>query len=281
MVCLTKCQKIFETNVKYISWITILVYGSNPKNKRWGMSINKKKGEKLMMDMDKLLERAFDQLAKEEYEKHSVEFPEHRFSLKFWWKIHCLFRKIGVPKMVDQEGSSVMELFHPIHSKRRIVVIILLILMVVGGTAVAAEPFIRWLQNFSVEQSKDHVKIQNGMTDGALEHTKENFKKYRLKNLPEEYTFWLDGFDDKFQRYKISYHNTKNDILSLKQAWQEDDMAENLTSNMENIEDVKVNGLTGYYAKDNGVSSLILSNGVYKLVLDGNFSKEELLEIAP
>ena len=68
--------------------------------------------------------------------------------------------------------------------------------------------------------------------------------------------------------------------MSLKQAWQEDDMAENLTSNMENIEDVKVNGLTGYYAKDNGVSSLILSNGVYKLVLDGNFSKEELLEIA-
>lgn len=243
------------------------------------MSI-KKRGEKSMMDIDKLLEKSFDQLAKEEYEKRSLEFPKHRFSLKFWWKIHWLFQKIGVGKMTEQEGISVMELFRPIHSKRRIVAIILLILMVIGGTAVAAEPFIHWLQNFSVVQNEDHVKIQNNTVDGTSEHVKENFRKYYITNAPKGYIFNYEKFDENFQRNMIRYHNENDDILSLKQTWQEDDLEENLTSDKKRIEDVEVNGFTGYYAEDNEVGSLILSNGIYKLVLDGNFSKEELLEIA-
>ena len=156
----------------------------------------------------------------------------------------------------------------------------MLILIFLGGTAAAAEPFIRWLQDFYVEQNEDHVVIQNDEVDGTLEHTKENFRIYRLTEVPEGYTFWLEEFDEKFQRYKVSYHNAEDDILSLKQTWQEDDMAENLTSDTNNIEDVKVSGLTGYYTEDNGIGSLILSNGVYRLVLDGMFSKEELVELA-
>ena len=233
-----------------------------------------------MMDMDKLLEKSFDQLAKEEYEKRVVDFPKHVFSLKFRWKIRSLFQKIRIGKVNDHGWASAMELFCPIHSKRRIVIIALLVIMVIGGTVVAAEPLIRWLHNFSVEQNKDHVRIQNDTTDGILEHTKENFKKYCLKELPEKYFLQFEEFDDDFQRYLIKYNNNENDILYLKQTWQEDDMAENLTSGVENIIDVKVNGFTGYYAEDNGVGSVILSNGIYKLVLEGEFSKTKLLELA-
>lgn len=232
------------------------------------------------MDMDKLLEKAFDQLAKEEYEKRPMEFPEHRFSLMFRWKMSRLFQRAGIGRKEYKEGDSLMTLFRPIHSKRRIIAIALLILIFLGGTAAAAEPFIRWLQDFYVEQNEDHVVIQNDEVDGTLEHTKENFRIYRLTEVPEGYTFWLEEFDEKFQRYKVSYHNAEDDILSLKQTWQEDDMAENLTSDTNNIEDVKVSGLTGYYTEDNGIGSLILSNGVYRLVLDGMFSKEELVELA-
>lgn len=231
------------------------------------------------MDMDKLLERAFDQLAKEEYEKRPMEFPEHRFSLMFRWKMIRLFQRAGIGRKEYKEGDSLMTLFRPIHSKRRIIAIALLILIFLGGTA-AAEPFIRWLQDFYVEQNEDHVVIQNDTVDGTLEHTKENFRIYRLTEIPEGYSFNYEKFDEDFQRYMIRYHNKEDNILSIKQSWQEDELAENLTSDSENIEDVKVSGFTGYYAQDDGISSLILSNGVYRLVLDGMFSKEELVELA-
>lgn len=104
-------------------------------------------------EMDKLLMQAFDQIAKEEYGNRPVDIPEHRFSLRFRWKMHKVFYMSGTGKEggAGKTGGSPMELFRPIRSKRRIVAIALLILMLVGGTTVAAEPFIRWLQNFYIE----------------------------------------------------------------------------------------------------------------------------------
>ena len=234
----------------------------------------------MTMDMDKLLERAFDQLAKEEYEKRLVEIPEHRFSLRFYWKMHPLFQRVGIGKKNHKMEDSPMELFRPIRSRRRMAAIALLILMLIGGTVVAAEPIIRWMQNFRVEQNEDHMVIQNDTVDGALEHTKENFRKYRLTQIPEGYYFNYEKFDEKFQRSKIGYFNENGNILTLKQTWQEDDMAENITSDTEAIENVEVNGFSGYYTEDNGIGSLVLSNGVYRLVLEGEFSEKELLELA-
>lgn len=232
-------------------------------------------------DMDRLLRQAFDQIAKEDYENRPVEIPEHKFSLRFRWKMHKLFWMSGAGKKegVGNTGGSPMELFRPVHSKRKMAVIALLILMLVGGTTVAAEPFIRWLQNFYVEQNEDHVVVQNNEVDESVEHTKENFRRYRLTEVPEGYSLESEKFDEGFQRYFFTYVNGEK-TLFLKQTWQEDKSAENLTSDTENLKDVKVNGFTGYYAEDNGVGSLVLSNGVYKLVLCGEFSKEELIEFA-
>lgn len=90
----------------------------------------------MAVDMDKLLRQAFDQIAKEEYENRPVEIPEHKFSLRFHWKMHKLFRMSGAGKKegVGKTGGSPMELFRPIRSKRKMAAIALLILMLVGGT---------------------------------------------------------------------------------------------------------------------------------------------------
>lgn len=233
-------------------------------------------------EMDKLLMRAFDQIAKEEYGNRPVEVPEHRFSLRFRWKMHKVFYMSGAGKEggAGKTGGSSMELFRPIRSKRRIVAIALLILMLVGGTTVAAEPFIRWLQNFYIEQNEDHVVVQNNELDEGVEHTKENFRKYRLTEVPEGYSLESEIYEEEFQKYLIRYINSSGEVLSLKETWQENESPEKLTSDTSDLEDIKVNGFTGYYAEDNGMGSVVLSNGVYKLVLDGAFSKKELVELA-
>ena len=235
----------------------------------------------MAVDMDKLLRQAFDQIAKEEYENRPVEIPEHRFSLRFHWKMHKLFRMSGAGKKegVGKTGGSPMELFRPIRSKRKMAAIALLILMLVGGTTIAAEPFIRWLQNFYIEHNEDHVVVQNNELDESVEHTKENFRKYRLTEVPEGYSLESEKFDEGFQRYLLIYIN-EEDTLFLKQTWQEDKSQENLTSDNQELMDVKVNGFTGYFAEDDGIGSLVLSNGVYKIVLGGEFSKEELVQLA-
>lgn len=235
----------------------------------------------MAVDMDKLLRQAFDQIAKEEYENRPVEIPEHRFSLRFHWKMHKLFRMSGAGKKegVGKTGGSPMELFRPIRSKRKMAAIALLILMLVGGTTIAAEPFIRWLQNFYIEQNEDNVVVQNNELDESVEHTKENFRKYRLTEIPEGYSLESEIYEDEFQRYKLTYSNTSKDILFLKQTWQDDEQPEKLTSNAKALKNVGVSGFSGYFAEDDGIGSLIISNGVYKLVLSGPFSEEELVEL--
>lgn len=235
----------------------------------------------MAVDMDKLLRQAFDQIAKEEYENRPVEIPEHKFSLRFHWKMHKLFRMSGAGKKegVGKTGGSPMELFRPIRSKRKMAAIALLILMLVGGTTIAAEPFIRWLQNFYIEHNEDHVVVQNNELDESVEHTKENFRKYRLTEVPEGYSLESEKFYDGFERYCFTYVN-EGKTLFLKQTWKEDKSAENLTSDNQELMDVKVNGFTGYFAEDDGIGSLVLSNGVYKIVLSGEFSKEELVQLA-
>ncbi len=235
----------------------------------------------MAVDMDKLLRQAFDQIAKEEYENRPVEIPEHKFSLRFHWKMHKLFRMSGAGKKegVGKTGGSPMELFRPIRSKRKMAAIALLILMLVGGTTIAAESFIRWLQNFYIEKNEDHVVVQNNELDESVEHTKENFRKYRLTEVPEGYSLESERYDEEFRRYTTMYIKDK-EVLVLKQTWQDDELSENITSDTESLKDVKVNGFTGYYVEDSGMGSLVLSNGVYKVVLNGAFSKDELIELS-
>lgn len=131
-----------------------------------------------------------------------------------------------------------------------------------------------------IEQRSDHVRIQNEQVQENEEEDRGDFRKYRLMEVPEGYTLESEKYEKEFQKYFVTYANSDEEVLFLKQVWQESRASENLTSDIERLEGVKMNGFTGYYTEDNGVGSLIISNGVYKLVLDGTFSKEELIKLA-
>lgn len=235
-----------------------------------------------MNDMDKLLNQALEEMVKEDYANRPQNLPEHQFSAKFRRKIKRAIRMLESPggNELDKSCNSLLELYRPIHSKRRWIAIALLILMLVGGSVLAAEPIIQWLNGFQIEQKEDHVRIQNEEVQADAEEDKGEFRKYRLKEVPEGYVLELEKFEEGFQRYSIRYVSDSNNVLSLKQTWQEDKIPENVTLGQEPLKDTAVNGFIGYYVEDNGVGSLIISNGVYKLVLDGMFSKEELIKLA-
>lgn len=235
-----------------------------------------------MADMDKLLRQAFDEIAKEEYENRPEVIPEHKFSLKFRWKMHRILRKMKTGKETreDGKGHSLMGLYRSVHSRKRRMVILLLVIMVLGGTAFATEPVIRWLCNYYVDQYDDHVKIQRDNTEESEDKERGTFRKYYLTEVPEGYSLDMEEFDEEVQRNYVFYVDEKGKVISLKQAWKKDERPENITSDTEPLKDVEVSGFTGYYAKDGENGSLILSNGVYTLVLSGPFSKTELIEIA-
>lgn len=205
-----------------------------------------------MADMDKLLRQAFDEIAKEEYENRPEVIPEHKFSLKFRWKMHRILRKMKTGKETreDGKGHSLMGLYRSVHSRKRRMVILLLVIMVLGGTAFATEPVIRWLCNYYVDQYDDHVKIQRDNTEESEDKERGTFRKYYLTEVPEGYSLKTEDFDEEVERYAITYINDKEEVLLFKQTWQEDGRSENLTSNKEDLKDVEVNGFTGYYVED-------------------------------
>jgi len=188
--------------------------------------------------------------------------------------------KTGKETREDGKGHSLMGLYRSVHSGKRRMVILLLVIMVLGGTAFATEPVIRWLCNYYVDQYDDHVKIQRDNTEESEDKERGTFRKYYLTEVPEGYLKEYEEFDEEFQKYLTRYCNNDNEVLLLKQIWQKDETPENITSDAESLENVEITGFNGYYVEDEENGSLILSNGVYKLVLSGPFSKSELIEIA-
>lgn len=235
-----------------------------------------------MDDMDKLLKQALEEIVKEDYENRPQDIPKHRFSAEFRRKMKQAVRMMEAPGKNDagRSGNSLLELYHPIRSKRKWAVLALLILMLIGGSAIAAEPIRHWLKGFRVEQNSDHVRIQNGTEQTSAGENRGEFRRYRLGEVPEGFVLISEKYDREFQKYYVTYVNSEKEVLFLKQVRQESKALELITSDIEQLEMVEINGFTGYYAEDNGVGSLIISNGIYKLVMDGTFSREELIELA-
>lgn len=232
-------------------------------------------GEQMANDIEKLLKEAFDEIAKEDYANRPTDLPEHRFSLRFRLKMHRMMKETAKGR---EAGEPILSQGRSFCAKKRVAVAALLVFVIAGGTAFGAEPIIQWLSKFSVEQDGDHFKIQSKELDENVEHTKDNFRKYFLTEIPEGYSLKSEEFEEEFQRYVIAY-TKKGDTLLLKQTWQEDKLQERLTLD-EELKDIEVSGFTGYYSEDEGIGSLVLSNGVYRLVLGGPFKKNELVEMA-
>ena len=236
-----------------------------------------------MDNMDLLLKEAFEEMVTQEYENRPLEFPEHRFSLKFRLKMRRLMKQIDVGEQETEEKTSLLELYRPIRSKRKLVVLIALMLLLLGGTVVAAKTLITWLYQITLEQQEDHVKVNRqeaAVSENVTEVTEGSFRKYQLTKIPEGYHLVEEKFSEVFNDYKVVYINEQKETLLFRQNGQKETTVGNITSYKEDMEEINVNNFEGYFVKDYDTASLILSDGEYLIEIFGNFTKEELITLA-
>lgn len=225
---------------------------------------------------DEVWKDAFDQIAKREYEQRPIAEKEHKFSLKFRWRMRTLLKRAGKAEPVREKREVGGVPVTHVMSKRRVVCLVMLIALMAGGTVFAAEPLIRWLYNQYIEQFTDHVEIKNAKE--AVSTDTGEFQKYELGYLPEGYELVSEEYDEMFQTYEQIYINQENKVLLLRQMYV-DNYEPNLTSSSGEIQEVTSEELTGYYIPDQEMPSLVLSDGTYTITISSWESKEELLHM--
>ncbi len=229
-----------------------------------------------MQSMDSLLKAAFEEMVVQDYENRSKKLPRHWFSIKFRWKMSRLLHH--TEEKAAEHFNSIIDLYRPVRSKRKLLILLALLLILVGGTAACAQPVIFWLFQNYLEQHEDFVEIQKGEEGTIL--SEGSFQKYRLRNVPEGYELVSEEVKEIFSEYQIVYENPLGYALVLRQTELDKGNMGNVTSIREDFEEVKINSFTGYYIEDSNTHSLILSDEEYLFELSGSLSKEELLETA-
>lgn len=235
-----------------------------------------------MDNMDLLLKEAFEEMVTQEYENRPLDFPEHRFSLKFRIKMYRLIHRIGVKEKDSGEKTSILELYRPIRSTRRLLLLVALILLLLGGTVVAAKTLICWLYQITLEQREDHVKVNENesiISEDELIGAEGNFRKYKLTKLPEGYILMEEMSDEIFKERVEVYKNIEGYFLLFKQSGQGGITIGNVTSDREKLEEITIDDFKGYYMEDDNVGSILLSDEHTLIELSGRFSKEELIAL--
>ncbi|NBH13156.1 DUF4367 domain-containing protein [Lachnospiraceae bacterium] len=236
-----------------------------------------------MDNMDLLLKEAFEEMVTEEYENRPLEFPEHRFSLRFRIKMRRLMNQIKVKKEEREDDSSLLELYRPIHSRKRLLLMIALLLLLLGGTVVAAKTLISWLYQVTLEQREDHVKVnryETAISENETAVTEGSFQKYKLTKIPEGYELMESRTDEIFKESVEIYKNSEGYLLLLRQNGRGEITMGNVTSDKTELKEVNVKGFEGYYVEDCETANLILSDGEYLIEIFANLSKEELVDLA-
>ena len=230
-----------------------------------------------------MLKEAFGELVEQEYQQRPRNLPKHRFSMRFRIKMYRLLRQVGAKSKRLDGGSSMLELYRPVRSKRGLVIILALLLMLLGGTITAAETLVQWLNEIMLEQHGDHVKIfkkETGVMDEELSNGEERFFKYNLAELPEGYRLVEEVYRQRFDEYQITYVNDKGDMMPLRQSGYKEGIMGNITSGFKGMDKVTVNDFMGYYVRDVDTANLVLTDGEYVIELFGNLSKKELISLA-
>lgn len=240
------------------------------------VTITKEKGRKVMQSMDSLLKAAFEEMVVQDYENRSKKLPRHWFSIKFRWKMSRLLHH--TEEKAAEHFNSIIDLYRPVRSKRKLLILLALLLILVGGTAACAQPVIFWLFQNYLEQHEDFVETQRRRDDTKM--LKGTFEKYELAWMPEGYEMVAEEFQERFGEYQVVYENPLGYAMVFRQTELDKGNLGNITSIREGFEEVKINELQGYYIEDSNTYSLILSDEKYLFELSGSLSKEELLKAA-
>ncbi|MEY8516272.1 DUF4367 domain-containing protein [Lachnospiraceae bacterium 29-84] len=235
------------------------------------------------VDIDKLLEKAFEELAKIEYEQRPTNLPQHKFSLRFhckmyWslWKARRRKAKKRKKLILEDRDKALTVLYRPLQHKKRLALALVLLLFT-GSVALSADSVFHFIFDRAIKRQNDHMGV---VYQEWEEHAKEEFQKYEITDIPDGYYLEREEYNDEFQIYFLLYRNKNGHILHLNQSWQEGGMLGNVTSDTKKVEDVKIKDYPGYYVSDGDINTLVFSDGIYILELSGELSKEKMIEIA-
>lgn len=233
---------------------------------------------RLDKEMDDSIKNMFAMIVDAEYSNRPKKFPKANFSEDFESRMNELLYAEPEPEKKTLGLSSLFSLFRPLRSKRVVVAVAALMMLFVGMTAGGANPIILWLHDSWMEQHGDYVEIES--REDATELSKGIFKKYELTGLPNGYELKEERFDKEIGMYLMLYVDERENTVIFRQGKRENKNLGNITANRKGIEEVKVNGLEGYYVKDSDIANLVLSDEEYMIVFIGDLSKEQFIELA-
>lgn len=229
-----------------------------------------------MQELENLLREVLAEMIKEEYENRPKHIKKHFFSLRFRRRMRRMVKEVRAERRAAENASSITDLYRPIYSRRKWLVLLALLLVLVGGTVAGAEPVICRLFEYCMEQHGNFVEMEQGKE----EELNKEFQKYELAKVPEGYELVEEEAKYEFGVYQISYINSEEEMLVLRQSLLENGNLGNITSTREEMEEVEINGFHGYFVEDFDTGSLVLSDGKYMIEIFGSLSKEELLSLA-
>lgn len=189
-----------------------------------------------------------------------------------------MIKQVNAERRAAENASPITDLYRPIHSKRKWLIMLALLLALVGGTVTGAEPVICRLFEYCMEQHGNFVEMEQGEDNRKM--AEDSFQKYEFAKVPEGYELAGEEFKSDFGVYQLSYANSEQEMLVLRQSLQENGNHGNTTSIREEMEKVQINDFQGYFVEDFDTSSLVLSDGKYMIEIFGSLSKEELLSLA-
>ena len=231
-----------------------------------------------MQELENLLKEVLAELVRQEYENRPKHFKRHFFSLRFRRKMRRMIKQVNAERRAAENASPITDLYRPIHSKRKWLIMLALLLTLLGGTVTGAEPVICRLFEYCMEQHGNFVEMEQGEDNRKM--AEDSFQKYEFAKVPEGYELAGEEFKSDFGVYQLSYANSEQEMLVLRQSLQENGNHGNTTSIREEMEKVQINDFQGYFVEDFDTSSLVLSDGKYMIEIFGSLSKEELLSLA-
>lgn len=233
--------------------------------------------------MEELLAKAFEEIAKQEYENRPQDLPQHKFSLRFHCKMHWALWKAKRRKAKQRnagrtggKSTPLTVLYSPIRHKKRIAVIAV-ILLFTGSIALSADSVFHFIFDRAIERNKDYMGV---VYEEWEDHKEGEFQKYEITDVPEGYALEREEFDEEFQVYRLHYRDKDGHTLYLNQSWQTDGLIGNVTSGVSSAEEVKINGYSGYYLSDDNINTVVFSDGTYLLEVSGDLPRKNMLEIA-
>lgn len=222
---------------------------------------------------ESILRAVLEESAQLEWAKYD-NAPEHTFSRKHCRSMKRIFRIYDMKHHSYSNSCSNQRI--RITRKTALILVIIVFLAAVAGCAAAYF----FSQSFRGEVHSDNTALFLINTDNCPSIIEE---KYYLPDLSEDFEL-LKTDSTPFHEY-ISYQNSlTGQTISFSQYVKTEYDSFHLNTEEHNLEEVEINGHYGlcldFSPKEHFSSCVIWDNGNYILLLSGDLSKNELIDLA-